>query len=136
MYFGQIDICQWNLTCLPLDLVFLIYGGIVGVVLGLLMLHSSPLTYLILPCSARSQHLEEVAASLRERIKHLDDMVHCQQKKVKHMVEEVRSSNTILSLLGPLILLVHNPKRALFCVQFPYATLVTNTMEDELSIWS
>uniref|UniRef100_A0A674KFZ5 Myocardial zonula adherens protein n=1 Tax=Terrapene triunguis TaxID=2587831 RepID=A0A674KFZ5_9SAUR len=37
----------------------------------------------------RSQHLEEVAAGLRERIKHLDDMVHCQQKKVKHMVEEI-----------------------------------------------
>uniref|UniRef100_A0A8C0EHG8 Myocardial zonula adherens protein n=1 Tax=Bubo bubo TaxID=30461 RepID=A0A8C0EHG8_BUBBB len=36
-----------------------------------------------------SGHLEEVAASLRERIKHLDDMVHCQQKKVKHMVEEI-----------------------------------------------
>uniref|UniRef100_A0A8C0GSI0 Myocardial zonula adherens protein n=1 Tax=Chelonoidis abingdonii TaxID=106734 RepID=A0A8C0GSI0_CHEAB len=35
-----------------------------------------------------SQHLEEVAAGLRERIKHLDDMVHCQQKKVKLMVEE------------------------------------------------
>uniref|UniRef100_A0A8C3Y611 Myocardial zonula adherens protein n=1 Tax=Catharus ustulatus TaxID=91951 RepID=A0A8C3Y611_CATUS len=44
---------------------------------------------LILACFARSQHLEEVAASLRERIKHLDDMVHCQQKKVKHMVEEI-----------------------------------------------
>ncbi|OPJ70207.1 myocardial zonula adherens protein [Patagioenas fasciata monilis] len=39
--------------------------------------------------SERSQHLEEVAANLRERIKHLDDMVHCQQKKVKHMVEEI-----------------------------------------------
>ncbi|NWI84178.1 MYZAP protein, partial [Dryoscopus gambensis] len=39
--------------------------------------------------SERSQHLEEVAAGLRERIKHLDDMVHCQQKKVKHMVEEI-----------------------------------------------
>ncbi|KAK4821350.1 hypothetical protein QYF61_018888 [Mycteria americana] len=65
--------------------------------------------------SERSQHLEEVAASLRERIKHLDDMVHCQQKKVKHMVEEVRSSKTIMNLLGTLILLVHNPKRALFC---------------------
>lgn len=73
--------------------------------------------------------MEEVAASLRERIKHLDDMVHCQQKKVKHMVEEVRSSKTILSLLGTLILLVHNRKRSLFCVQFPYATLVTNRME-------
>uniref|UniRef100_A0A674KG02 Myocardial zonula adherens protein n=1 Tax=Terrapene triunguis TaxID=2587831 RepID=A0A674KG02_9SAUR len=43
----------------------------------------------------RSQHLEEVAAGLRERIKHLDDMVHCQQKKVKHMVEEVSSSKTM-----------------------------------------
>lgn len=71
-----------------------------GVVLVLLILHSYPLTCLILPCFARSQHLEEVAASLRERIKHLDDMVHCQQKKVKHMVEEVRSSKTMLSLLG------------------------------------
>uniref|UniRef100_A0A672V9X6 Myocardial zonula adherens protein n=1 Tax=Strigops habroptila TaxID=2489341 RepID=A0A672V9X6_STRHB len=48
-----------------------------------------PLICLILPRFARSQHLEEVAASLRERIKHLDDMVHCQQKKVKHMVEEI-----------------------------------------------
>lgn len=136
MYFRQIDICQWNLTCLSLDLVFLIYGGIVGVFLVLLTLHSSLLPCLILPCSARSQHLEEVAASLRERIKHLDDMVHCQQKKVKHMVEEVRSRKTILSLLGALILLVHNPKRALFCVQFPSATLVTNTVEDELGVWS
>ncbi|POI34495.1 hypothetical protein CIB84_001752, partial [Bambusicola thoracicus] len=45
--------------------------------------------------SERSQRLEEVAASLRERIKHLDDMVHCQQKKVKHMVEEVRTSKTM-----------------------------------------
>lgn len=68
-------------------------------VLVLLLLHRFPLICLILPCFARSQHLEEVAASLRERIKHLDDMVHCQQKKVKHMVEEVRSSKTILSLL-------------------------------------
>ncbi|NXY01191.1 MYZAP protein, partial [Pteruthius melanotis] len=62
---------------------------IMGVVLVLLILHSSPLTGLILAHFARSQHLEEVAASLRERIKHLDDMVHCQQKKVKHMVEEI-----------------------------------------------
>lgn len=53
---------------------------------------------LILVTHARSQHLEEVAANLRERIKHLDDMVHCQQKKVKHMVEEVRSSRTTCSL--------------------------------------
>ena len=107
-----------------------------GLVLVLLVLHSSPLICLILLYSARSQHLEEVAASLRERIKHLDDMVHCQQKKVKHMVEEVRSSKTIMSLLGTLILVVHNPERPLLCVQFPYATLVTNTMEDELSMWS
>lgn len=96
----------------------------------------SPLICLILPCSARSQHLEEVAANLRERIKHLDDMVHCQQKKVKHMVEEVRSSKTPQSLWGTLVLLVHNPQRALVCVQFPYASLVTITVEDELSIWS
>ncbi|XP_053128508.1 myocardial zonula adherens protein isoform X1 [Hemicordylus capensis] len=37
----------------------------------------------------RSHQLQEVTASLRERIKHLDDMVLCQQKKVKHMVEEI-----------------------------------------------
>ncbi|XP_030047525.1 myocardial zonula adherens protein [Microcaecilia unicolor] len=42
----------------------------------------------------RSQHLEEAAVSLRERIKHLDDMVHCQQKKVKNMVEEVEILRT------------------------------------------
>lgn len=98
MDFGQIGTCQWNLTCLPLDLTFLIYGVIVRVLLALFILHRSPLICLILPCSARSQHLEEVAANLRERIKHLDDMVHCQQKKVKHMVEEVRSSKTTQSL--------------------------------------
>uniref|UniRef100_A0A8C9I547 Myocardial zonula adherens protein n=1 Tax=Piliocolobus tephrosceles TaxID=591936 RepID=A0A8C9I547_9PRIM len=39
----------------------------------------------------RYQQLEEVSASLRERIRHLDDMVHCQQKKVKQMVEEIES---------------------------------------------
>lgn len=77
--------------------------------------------------------MEEVAASLRERIKHLDDMVHCQQKKVKHMVEEVRCSKTAQSLWGALILLVHNPKRTVFFVQLPYATFVT--VEVELSIW-
>uniref|UniRef100_A0A8C0INA7 Myocardial zonula adherens protein n=1 Tax=Chelonoidis abingdonii TaxID=106734 RepID=A0A8C0INA7_CHEAB len=44
---------------------------------------------ILLITSIRSQHLEEVAAGLRERIKHLDDMVHCQQKKVKLMVEEI-----------------------------------------------
>lgn len=96
-----------------------------GVVLVLLVLHSSPLTALILACFARSQHLEEVAASLRERIKHLDDMVHCQQKKVKHMVEEVRCSKATWSLWGALILLVHNPKRTVLFVQLPYATFVT-----------
>uniref|UniRef100_A0A8C0GKX2 Myocardial zonula adherens protein n=1 Tax=Chelonoidis abingdonii TaxID=106734 RepID=A0A8C0GKX2_CHEAB len=47
------------------------------------------LMYRFLITSIRSQHLEEVAAGLRERIKHLDDMVHCQQKKVKLMVEEI-----------------------------------------------
>lgn len=105
-----------------------------GVVLVLLILCSSPL--IVLLCFARSQHLEEVAASLRERIKHLDDMVHCQQKKVKHMVEEVRSNKTLTSLLGTLIPLAHNRKRILFCVQFPYATLVTNIVQAVLSIWS
>lgn len=64
-------------------------------ILVLLMLHTFSLICLTLPSFARSQHLEEVAASLRERIKHLDDMVHCQQKKVKHMVEEVRTSKTM-----------------------------------------
>lgn len=51
-------------------------------------------------------------------------MVHCQQKKVKHMVEEVRTSKTIGTL-----------SRELCSVQFPYATLLTNAMEDELNIW-
>lgn len=60
--------------------------------------------------------MEEVAASLRERIKHLDDMVHCQQKKVKHMVEEVRCSKTTQSLWGALVLLLHNPERTVFLV--------------------
>lgn len=90
---------------------------------------NSPFKCLIAPCFARSQHLEEVAASLRERIKHLDDMVHCQQKKVKHMVEEVSSSKAVVSLLRTLIF--QYVFQSLLRVQLPYAALVTGSQEDE-----
>lgn len=69
---------------------FFFFDKLVRCCLGreLFSLHSCP--HIDLACvSFGVRPLEEVTASLRERIRHLDDMVLCQQKKVKHMVEEV-----------------------------------------------